>query len=279
MKSTHALPRALAAVALAAIVPLAACGDDDDKSSSSKTTDVAFELKGSGKKATMEVPDSVKAGTTRITFTNSTKQEASGQLFRVEGDHTPKEVRAAGEAWGDKGKPLPDWVGLAGGTGSTKPGKSVAVTQVLPPGKYIVADLETSAFGEFEVTGSGGGKLPTTDASIDAKEYSFDTSGLKAGKSQVVFENKGKEPHFVVGLPIKSGKTIEDVKTFVKTEKGEAPVDEKKAFDAAVIDGGGKQVVSLQLQKGNYALLCFIPDREGGPPHVAKGMVSEATVK
>jgi hypothetical protein len=278
MKRTDALPRALAAVALLAMVPLAACGDDES-SSSSKPKDVAIELKPSGKKAVMEVPDSVKAGTARITFTNSTKKEASGQLLRIKGDHTAKEVRVAGEGWGDKGKPLPDWVGLAGGTGSAKPGKSASVTQALPAGKYLAADLESNAFGEFEVTGSGGGDLPSTDATIDAKEYSFNSSGLKAGKSQVTFENKGKEPHFVVGLPIKSGKTIEDVKKFVKTEKGQPPVEEKRAFDAAVIDGGGKQVVTLQLHKGKYAFLCFIPDREGGPPHVAKGMVSEANVE
>ena len=64
-------------------------------------------------------------------------------------------------------------------------------------------------------------------ARIDAVDYSFNSSGLKAGKTEVVFENKGKEPHFVVGLPIKQGKTIDDVKTFLRTEKGEPPVDEE----------------------------------------------------
>ena len=38
-------------------------------------------------------------------------------------------------------------------------------------------------------------------------------------------------------------------------------------------------MVNLDLKKGKYALVCFIPDRQGGPPHVAKGMVSEATVE
>jgi hypothetical protein len=280
MKRSHTLQRVLAAVAVAATVPVAACGDDDnEKSSSSKPTSVALELKPSGKTATMQAPDSIKAGTARITFTNSTKKEASGQLIRIEGDHSAKEVRDVSQAWGDKGKPLPDWVRLAGGTGSAKPGESQSVTQDLTAGKYIAFDIDSNVYSQFEVTGSGSGELSTPSARIDAKEYSFDASGLKAGKQEVTFDNKGKEPHFVVGLPIKSGKTIEDVKTFVKSEKGQPPVDEKQGFDVAVIDGGSKQVVNIQLKKGKYAFLCFVPDREGGPPHVAKGMVSEAVVQ
>ncbi|MDQ4129751.1 MAG: hypothetical protein M3133_01975 [Actinomycetota bacterium] len=46
-----------------------------------------------------------------------------------------------------------------------------------------------------------------------------------------------------------------------------------------MIDGGVKQLVKLDLAKGSYALLCFSPDRAGGPPHVAKGMASEAVVR
>jgi hypothetical protein len=30
---------------------------------------------------------------------------------------------------------------------------------------------------------------------------------------------------------------------------------------------------------GKYALLCFVSDRKGGPPHVAQGMLAEITVR
>ena len=46
-----------------------------------------------------------------------------------------------------------------------------------------------------------------------------------------------------------------------------------------MIDGGAKQAVELELKAGKYALVCFVPDRQGGPPHAAKGMISEATVR
>ena len=47
----------------------------------------------------------------------------------------------------------------------------------------------------------------------------------------------------------------------------------------AVIDGGQEQIVNLDLEKGKYALVCFITDRNGGPPHAAMGMIDELDVK
>ena len=74
------------------------------------------------------------------------------------------------------------------------------------------------------------------------------------------------------------GATIEDVKRFFRTEEGEPPLQEDNVEETAVIDGGEEQLTEVDLTAGNYALLCFIPDRAGGPPHVAKGMISEAKV-
>jgi len=51
-------------------------------------------------------------------------------------------------------------------------------------------------------------------------------------------------------------------------------------FYTARIDGGTKQVIELDLDKpGKYALLCFVSDRKGGPPHGAQGMIAEVTVR
>ena len=291
MKKRHAV----AVLALAAALPLGACGDDDDDdggsggSGGSEPTAVSFELKPAGKKATMEGPSSVKAGVARLTLQNSTKDDGGVQLVRIEGNHTSEEVLKAGEGWGDKGKALPEWMRLVGGVPNTVAGKSSTVTQSLAPGKYVAADLQSNAVAEFDVTGEEAGELPETTGRIDASEYSFTTTGLKAGRSEVVFDNKGKEPHFVVGLPIKPGKTIADVRKSLAEEgeteetpsEEEDPVEENdpSVFDSPVFDGGGKQVLSLNLKKGKYALVCFIPDRKGGPPHVAKGMISEAVVE
>ena len=265
---------------VAASTAFAACGDDDEESgSSSEPTKAAFELKPAGKKATMTGPKTIEAGVVELTLKNSTKEGGGLQLIRVEGDHTKEEAFAKGEAWGDKNKPLPDWLFLDGGVPNTAPGKSDSATQTLKPGKYYAADLESNGTAEFEVTGDSEDEVEAPAATIDATEYSFKASGLKAGKSDVLFDNKGGQPHFVVGLPINEGKSIDDVKSFFKEEKGKPPFTEQGSFDTAVSEGGLKQVVNLDLKKGRYALVCFIPDRQGGTPHVAKGMVSEATVE
>ena len=67
--------------------------------------------------------------------------------------------------------------------------------------------------------------------------------------------------------------------TFLKEEKGKPPFREEGGFDTAVVEGGTEQAFGAKLEAGKYALVCFIPDRAGGPPHVAKGMVSEAVVE
>jgi hypothetical protein len=269
-------------VVLLASALAAGCGSSKKKkkkSSAQTTQSISIERSA----AALKAPASVEAGLAEITVKNTGKKPGGAQLVRVTGNQTAEEVGKAGTAWGDKGKPLPDWLKLEGGVGNTKPGQSGKVTQNLAPGKYYALDIESNKSAPLEVTGSGGGSQPSAGPSVEAVDYSFKATGLKTGKQTVLFDNKGKQPHFMVALPINPGKTIADVRKVAASEgepKGPPPFDEKAGVDTAVLDGGGKQAVQLDLKKkGKYALMCFIPDRQGGPPHVAKGMVSEATVE
>lgn len=158
------------------------------------------------------------------------------------------------------------------------------MTEQLREGMYVVAAAEEDgkpATAELTVkAGEGGGQLPKAGAKIEAKDYSFTTTGLKAGPQKVEFANMGKELHHTIGFAVKPGKTPADLKKFFESEGkgGPPPFDEKGGFGTAIIDGGQRQVVDVDLKPGKYALVCFIQDRKGGPPHVAKGMLSEVTV-
>jgi hypothetical protein len=138
-----------------------------------------------------------------------------------------------------------------------------------------------------EVTGEATrAQLPTTAAQITAKElapddYQFEASGFKAGTNQITFTNGGGQLHHVVIARLTEGATLDQAHEFFTTEdfKGPPPVDFDASEITAVLDAGGKEVDTVELQSGSYALLCFINDRSGGPPHVVKAkMIQEVKV-
>lgn len=259
---------------------LSACGGG-----ASKPTTATIEATGSGKEAKVKAPSSIKGGLVKVEFKNSTDQPMDAQLVRIVGDHSVDELL---KVVGGEGGPIPDWLQDGGGVGETAPGKTHSATQNLVDGKYyVVASSEQGkpATATINVEGGSEGELPKTDAEITAREYTFETSGLKAGRNEVLFKNAGEQLHHVVGLPIKQGKTLDDVKKFVGQTgqggepSGPPPFDEKGGFNTTVLDGGVEQVTDLDLKPGRYALVCFIQDRKGGPPHVMKGMITEVEVK
>lgn len=269
---------AIATAAALATAVLAACGDDEGDQS------LTFTLSGDGKASTFTAPESAEPGVAEITLENEGEKAGDLQLIRVEGDRSPEEVvEGLGKAM--KGQAFPEWFFAAGGTGPVEAGESETVTQVLRPGTYYAFDTEGGAppsaedAVSLEVSGEESDETVEADATISAFDYGFKGEGLSAGSNEVAFENTGDEPHHIVYMPLKGDATADDVETFFKTEKGKPPFDEEESSNTAVIEGDEAQVVDLELEKGRYVLLCFITDRKGGPPHVAKGMIDEVEVE
>jgi hypothetical protein len=261
---------------------IAACGDDDDDGAGDGPQVIEVEATDDG----VTAPGSVDAGAVEIRFSNGGKQDHSAQIVRLGDGHTADEVGQAGEAWGEKGKALPEWIEFAGGVGTTKAGGSGIAVVDLTPGKYAAFDIESDAekpYAEFTVEDGDGAGLPDVPAQVDATEYSFTADGLASGSQRLRFENVGGEPHHLIGAPLKPGKTEADVKAFLKQEQGgpegPPPFSEKDSFDTAILSGGESAVVDVRLASGKYVFLCFIPDRAGGPPHAFKGMSTVATVE
>ncbi len=267
---------------IAVLLLVAGCGQGG---STSRPEPLNLELTESGDRASYSgAPREVPAGLARISLKNAGKAPHEAQLVRVDGEHSAQEVlQAIGGT--EQGGRIPAWLHAAGGVSTTGPGQTNTAVQPLEEGTHYVLDMESEdpskgAQAKFDVKGGGGvAEPPDAPATITASEYKFETAGLKAGSNRVRFENAGQEPHHIIMAPLKRGKTIDDVRAFARTEKGEPPVEEEKFVGTAVLDGGASQVVDLELQKGKYVGLCFITDRKGGPPHVAKGMVMEVKVQ
>ena len=205
------------------------------------------------------------------------------QLIKVEGDHPEEEVVKIYNEVGD-GKPIPDWILGGGGTGTAPPGGSATATQELEEGTYYAFNEVSDGPGKanhasFEVSGEPSeAELPEAQT-VTASEYTFENDTLTAGED-VAFENVGQEPHHLIAAPLLPGKTVADAKKFFSGPgKGKPPVDFEASSGTAVLDSDQTVVSDLELKKGKYAFVCFIADRKGGPPHVAKGMITEATVE
>ncbi len=266
-------------VAALATAGLAACGSDseDPQKLSFKVTE--------GKATTIAAPKSAEAGLAEITLTNESDSEADLQLIRVEGKHSAEEV-VAGLGKAIEGQPFPEWFFAGGGVGSTGPGKSATVSQVLQPGTYYAFNTETQgrpdpkSAASMEVTGEASDEeLAEAEGTVEAGEYLFEAETLPAGSNEIVFDNIGAQPHHLIASKLIGDSTAEDVETFFKTEKGKPPLSERGTQSTAVVEGGEGQVVTLDLEPGRYALYCFITDRQGGPPHALKGMVDEVEVE
>ena len=267
----------------------AACGDDDDDGGGegeAQALRITVADKGKGQ-STLVAPTSAEPGLVEITLENRGKRLHDAQLFRVAGGQTAAETIGALGRVLQAGAPLPDWLTYAGGVQATEAGASQTVTQALDPGTYYIGDIEgtsgppePSTVPQIVVSGEAGdSELPESESTVRAFEYGFEAEGLTAGRNQVLFENTGGEPHHLEAFPLLEGSTIADVKAFVKTEKGKPPVNLDQETVTTILEGGTSQLVTLDLEPGRYALLCFISDRQGGPPHAVKGMVSEANVE
>ncbi len=264
------------AVALAAVA-LAACGEGEAQ-------ELTFTLTQEGKGTKVTGPGSAETGLAEITLENESDGEGDMQLIRVEGDHSAEEVLEGLEK-AMKGQAFPEWFFGGGGVGLLPAGESATVTQVLKPGTYYGIDTEggqpkADAIAAVQVTGEESDEeLSEGDGTVTAIEYGFEAEELPSGEVEIDFENGGAQPHHLIAAPLKGDATAADVEQAIKSEKGQPPIDEKGTQNTAVLEGGEDQIVTFDLKPGRYALLCFISDRQGGPPHALKGMVDEVEVK
>lgn len=115
---------------------------------------------------------------------------------------------------------------------------------------------------------------------ITASEYKFDAPAeITAGMTTFTLTNGGKEMHHATLIKLDSGKTIDDLMAGIKAMKPGTPPP------GWVIAAGGPNAaapgnstsLTMNLEAGNYVLVCFIPDAKG-VPHVMHGMAKALTV-
>lgn len=121
--------------------------------------------------------------------------------------------------------------------------------------------------------------VAVNNVTIKARDYVFyempDT--IQAGATTIRLINDGPEMHHVQLIRLEEGKTLVDLMEAMKTAPGPLPEWAVDAGGPNVPAPGAVSATTLNLETGNYAVLCFIPGKDG-VPHLMKGMVRALTV-
>ena len=281
-----------------------------------EATALAVETSGTNEKL-FTAPAEISGGVVNMTFKNNGKLTHEASLLEV-GDRSEDEVLRALKTvvTSEEGVPIPASVVPAGGLNEIKAGQSAASTVLLPAGRYLVICTLTDADSQepeegpeegaqpqlplhFEqgmrksltVTGGGGATLPERDGTIVGREYGFDVpANLTAGRRELVFRNEGpKEIHvaalseFPAGVDEAAARRAFEALIAAFAENKPPPEGTPEPEDVAsssIFDVNRGGTFTAELRSGRtYAVVCFVTDRAGGPPHVAKGMLTTFRVE
>ncbi|MEY2433888.1 MAG: hypothetical protein QOC92_3613, partial [Acidimicrobiaceae bacterium] len=211
---------AVSAVALIGMLGIQGCSSD---SKNPVALSVTASEPSAGKYA-FDVPATLDGGVMKIELKNTGKEAHELQFAHVKDGTTQdqflKEVLDTGG--GATQPPIPDYLLGAGGVGAIAPGATATTTQKFEAGTYIFfctlgdgdqVHYKNGMLGTTTLKGDKGkGDLPKADASVVARDYAFDISGLKAGSNTVSFENKGGQLHQAFFAPLAPGATFDQVK-------------------------------------------------------------------
>jgi hypothetical protein len=274
--------RALTAVLAVGAVGLAACGGGNVDAA--RRFDVEFRQPEPGE-LRVSLPSSVGAGLVTFHIKNSTVEEHDAQLIRVTGNQGPDEVVRLFRAASASGFRVPSWVRGGGGVLDIEPGETATLRQRLNEGDWYLVDLRSLDRGGVVpfIVSSGGSaaELPSATSRIRARDFSFEPRALRPGTHRVRFENRGREMHEMVAMPLQAGRTLDDAKAYLANPTGsptDAPVLTTNRVRLPLLDRGEALVTELTFSPGTWILACLLGDRGGGPSHVVRGMVTEVKI-
>lgn len=111
------------------------------------------------------------------------------------------------------------------------------------------------------------------EVAVSAVEYDFEFEAPAAGRTSFVMTNEGEEPHFMFLVALAEGVTFEEA--FEAEGEGGTVIGEAESDTATP---GGEAILTVDLEPGDYGMLCFIPAPDG-EAHAEKGMAVPFTVR
>ena len=232
----------------------------------------------------IDMPAELPAGFVNLSFENHRAEATfSPEVARLNDGVTMEDLAAAmgGE---DPMAALP-LLTLYGGS-SIAPGDSLSYTTELTAGSYLLLEFDESGTSPsepkmFTVTENGAGAMtaPEADVTLALIDFGFGVPAfISAGSHTWHLENVGDQWHEIGLMPLPEGiSSVADVRAAMESDN---QPDIQPILFWAPMSPGTEAWINLDLDPGNYVLLCFLPDINGDfSPHLAHGMIQVFTVE
>jgi plastocyanin len=264
----------------------ASAAPSESASAPAALTELAIEAKD----FSFAAPASIAAGPTRIVVNNTGQEDHQAQVAKLADASTFEDLTAALQA-----EDIPAALGmlsLVGGPTGVTPGATVATAANLEPGQHVflcfvespdgVPHLAKGMIGQLEVTGTASdGTLPAGESELALQDFAFvGATTLTPGQHALTVTNKGPQVHEATLVKLAEGVTVDDLRTaFTSTEAPSVPPPFTGAGGVAGISPNLSVTMEVDVEAGEYALICFVPDTASGAPHAALGMIGGLTVR
>ena len=112
-----------------------------------------------------------------------------------------------------------------------------------------------------------------TRVDVHTTEYAFHVGDVAPGRTSFVLTNDGAETHEMLIVKLAQGVTLDEA---MQAEGGGGTVEESWTTNLAA-PGGDDEVITFDVEPGDYGLLCFILNADG-TLHALLGMQHQFTV-
>ena len=295
---------ALSALLAAGTLALSACGGDDNTSPAAAATPGTEAVPAEAARAprphrtitftatdfAFSGPATVEAGVVELAVDNQGAEDHQLGLFRLHDGVDAGTVLGAVGAAGtlEAGREYGTWIA---GPNLVAPNAQGAVVVDLEPGRYIVAcvmpaegDGQPHAMkgmiSNLEVTPTtaqpaviGDSELPT----IHLQDFAFELPDDFSGRGPVIVDNEGSQIHELALVRLRDGRTPDDVLNYEMAPRPRSNPPFTSVGGTTFLDPGERVRLDLDLEPGNYALVCFLPapDKQ---MHAQHGMLTGFTV-
>lgn len=232
-----------------------------------------------------DAPDRMPPGAVTIRLVNRGQELHHAQLVQLKQGKTPEDLAVAA-ADGT----VPDWAVFVGGPGLVAPGMESVTTVDLRPGTYywlcfVEAGTEPEPHAakgmvrRVEVEPGPREPLPEADNTLMLDDYSFKLGHpLEAGRQVIRVRNYAAQPHEVMLIKLMPGKTMDDLLAWMAAGEEDDPPGVPMGGMQALSQGLAGNLI-VDLEPGDYGLICFVPDTGDAEPHFVHGMVDQFTIE